>query len=387
MVRAQRAAMASRAPSRILVFAAAFFQFCKTLGRRAKPDIPKRVLIAHHLLLGDTLMLTPLLAKLRERFPHAEIVMTTPKAILALYEKRPYGVRALPYDPTDARALLALFKCTDFDLALIPGDNRLSWLALALGAKWIVAFAGDRPAYKNWPIDEFCSYPNSPHAWGDIVAQLVPGKPPTAYNPVDWPAPDYKPFRLPSEPYCVLHVGASSPLKFWAVSKWKQLAEGLEERGFRVVWSGVRGEQNIVSAIDPESRYLSYVGQLDLGQMWHLLHKACLLISPDTGIAHLGRIVNTPTITLFGPGSHILSGAGVFWRYSPYQAVTVDKFSCRNQTRIFKRDFSWIEICRRGTDKCALNKCMQAIDFETVMEFAEGMLSATEEIPVAASGA
>ena len=371
--------MASRTPSRLLVFAAAFAASVLSVGRRRKPLHPKRVLVAHHLLLGDTLMLTPLLAKLRERYPHAEIFMTTPKAILPLYEQRPYGVSALPYDPTDVSALLALFKNKGFDLAIIPGDNRLSWLALALGAKWIVAFKGDRPAYKNWPIDEFYSYPNFPQAWGDIVARLVPGNAPAVYDPADWSGPTYAPFSLPKEPYCVLHVGASSPLKFWDTGKWRQLANGLADRGFRVVWSGVSAEKNIVAAIDPEQRHLSYVGQLDLGQMWHLLHKASLLISPDTGIAHLGRIVNTPTITLFGPGSHILSGAGAFWRHSPYQAVTVQKFPCRDQKRIFKRDFSWIEICRRNTDKCADNKCMQAIDFETVIQFAEDMLS-TEEV-------
>ncbi|TMH84777.1 MAG: heptosyltransferase, partial [Betaproteobacteria bacterium] len=35
------------------------------LSPRRKPAQPKRVLIAHHLLLGDVVMLAPLLAKLR----------------------------------------------------------------------------------------------------------------------------------------------------------------------------------------------------------------------------------------------------------------------------------------------------------------------------------
>ena len=81
--------MASRALTRGPVLTRALFHLAITAGRRRKPAAPQRILVAHHLLLGDTLMLTPLIAKLRERFPEAEIVMTTPKAIAPLYEKRP----------------------------------------------------------------------------------------------------------------------------------------------------------------------------------------------------------------------------------------------------------------------------------------------------------
>ena len=39
----------------------------------------------------------------------------------------------------------ALFDEPGFDLAIVPGDNRYSWLAAAAGARWIVAFCR-RPA-------------------------------------------------------------------------------------------------------------------------------------------------------------------------------------------------------------------------------------------------
>ena len=55
--------MASRFSSRIRVVTFAAWHSLLTLGRRTAPVNPRRILIAHHLLLGDTLMLTPLLAK------------------------------------------------------------------------------------------------------------------------------------------------------------------------------------------------------------------------------------------------------------------------------------------------------------------------------------
>ena len=114
-------------------------------GARA-PRAPRRILVAHHLLLGDTLMLTPLLAKCRALWPDAELVMTCPPPFVGLYATAPYGVRVLPYDPADVASLGGLRREPPFDLALVTGDNRLQWLARALGARWIVAFAGDSPA-------------------------------------------------------------------------------------------------------------------------------------------------------------------------------------------------------------------------------------------------
>ncbi|HUX65222.1 glycosyltransferase family 9 protein [Sulfuricella sp.] len=359
--------MSSRLPARLLVLALAAWNSLAAPGRRQPPDAPRRILIAHHLLLGDTLMLTPLLAKLRARYPAAEIIMATPKAIAPLYRNHPYGVIALPYDPRDGTTLRALLKAGGFDLAIVPGDNRYSWLARAAGARWIIAFSGDRPAYKNWPVDRFVPYPDQPAAWGDMVSGLIDGSPPAPYKPEDWPAPDFRPFALPPQPYCILHVGASTVLKLWSPEKWRALAEFLTKCGLQIVWSGGPGEQSVVDKIDPDKKHLSFAGQLDLAQLWHLLAHARLLVCPDTGAAHLGRIVGIPTVTLFGPGSPVLCGAGEFWRNSPYRAVTVDNFPCRDQRVIFKRTIGWVRRCGRGQRECVnVGACMDGIQVADV---------------------
>ncbi|MBI2311615.1 MAG: glycosyltransferase family 9 protein [Betaproteobacteria bacterium] len=358
--------MASRVSSRLLILALAGWNGLCTLGRRRPPADPARILVAHHLLLGDTLMLTPLLAKLRRQYPLAEIVMTTPKAIAPLYHHRPYGVKAMPFDPRDPESLRNLRSRRGFDLAIVPGDNRYSWLALALGSKWSVAFAGDRPAYKSWPVDKLVPYPAAPAAWGDMVAELIDGPPAPPFAPADWREPECEPFDPPRKPYCVLHVGASSALKLWDNGKWMALAEHLRAKGYQVVWSGGRGEEQTVAGIDPHRRYPSYAGKLDLAQLWRLVRHAALLVCPDTGVAHLGRIVDTPTVTLFGPGSAVICGAGRFWRASPFRAVTVEDFPCRDQRVLFKREIAWVRRCGRSLRECPAPACMQAIDLQAV---------------------
>jgi len=356
----------SRFSGRAQVIARALISRLGGGARRSRPVDPRRILIAQHLLLGDTLMLTPLVAKLRERYPAAELVMALPEAYAPLYARAPYGLRAVGWDPRRPGAS-ALWREPGFDLALIPGDNRFSWLALALGARWIVAFADDRRAAKSWPVDESWRYPPKPAAWGDMVAGLIEGAPPAAYRPALWPVPFAAPIAaLPAPPYAVLHVGASTELKRWDPERWAMLASRFAARAIEPVWSAGRGGEAIVRACDPEARHRSFAGALALPQIWHLLAGASVLVSPDTGIAHLGRVVGTPTVALFGPGSATITGAGAFWRDMPYRAVTVDPFPCRDQRLLFKREIAWVRRCGRSLAECPHPRCMDAIGFDAV---------------------
>ncbi|XZG70628.1 glycosyltransferase family 9 protein [Chitinibacteraceae bacterium HSL-7] len=371
----------SRAAGRLLIFSRALPRLLarlplRLLGLRRRPEQVKRVLVAHHLLLGDTLMLTPLLAQLRQRYPAAEIVMTCPVAVAPLYATHPYGVTVLPFAPKRADTVRAIVQSGPYDLALVPGDTRHAWLALAAGSRWIVAHDGDKPAWKDWPVDEALAYPDVPTAWGDIAAQLAGADGSLRYRAADWQAPPCTPFEAPSGRYAVLHLGASTPLKHWPSERWLALADWLAAQGVTPVWSGGPGESALVAEVDPDCRFRSYAGALDLPQMWQLLAGAEVLVCPDTGVAHLGRVVGTPTVTLFGPGNGLISGAGQFWAQSPYLALT-EEIPCRDQQILFRRERVWIRRCGRGTSECAQARCMEAISFDAVQRAYEALSKET----------
>ncbi len=342
--------------------------------RKAVRDV-RRILIAHNLLLGDTFMLTPLVAKLRERHPQAEIALLAAPGLVPLYAARPYGVRALAFSASRSATTRALLEEAPFDLAFIPGDNRYSWLAAAMRSRHIVVHAGPRPLSQEWFVDEKHAYPDAPAAWGDIMADLVAGPAPRPFARGDWEAPPCADFDLPSGRYAVLHVGASTPLKFWLPERWMALAQHLERMGLQVLWSGGPGEEAFVRTCDPEGRYPSYAGRLDLPQVWRLVQHAALLVVPDTGIAHLGRAAWTPTVALFGPGSAVLAGKGGFWRDTPWTALTEDPFPCRDQRLVFGRNLDWVRRCGRTPAQCGQPRCMHAIGLEGVIAAVERSLT------------
>ncbi len=403
----------SRAPLR---FRAVTLALARWGGARRRPDAPQRILVLHHLLLGDTLMVTALLAKLRERHPGAAIVMTAPVAVAPLYAGRPYGVDVVALDPRDAASAQSLFDAPRFDVAYLPADNRWSWLARALRIRWIVGIAGDRPAHKNWPVDEQVPYSAVPTAFCDTAAELVAGPPPAPFRPAQWPAPPCAEPPAVAGRYAVLHVGAGSPLKQWQPARWRALAAWLEARGLAVVWSAGPGEAALVDAVDGVdgvdgpgdpignrsgsgggvaggSGYgnaprtgptrVRFAGTLSLPALWHLLARAALLVVPDTGVAHLGRIVGVPTVTLYGPGSAAICGPGAFFARARCRAVTVDPFPCRDQTVQFFREVPWARRCERlpgaPPERCARALCMEAIGVAAVT-------GAIEDLGVVSSG-
>jgi len=99
----------SRLSGRVRIFARALPRLALKPLRR-KPQVLKRILIAHHLLLGDTLLLTPLVAKLRTQYPDAQIVLTCPKPIVPLYAGRPFGLDVIAFDPRDFLSVNAVLR-------------------------------------------------------------------------------------------------------------------------------------------------------------------------------------------------------------------------------------------------------------------------------------
>lgn len=355
----------SRFWSRLLVLSHAL---PRLLFGRKKPANPQRILIAHHLLLGDSIMLAGLFKKLRRDHPQAQIDTLVPVAWLPIFAGRPYGVRGLAYDPRAVDSQQRLISEGPYDWALVPADNRWAWIARAMGARWVTAFAGGGGGVKDWPVDEFVAWPQEAEAWGDIAGRLAPGAEPETFQPGEWPAPPLPANApaLPAKPYAVLHLGASSPHKLWPPERWLALAESLAAAGLTVVWSGGPNEQALVAAADSAGRFTNLAGQFNMAGLWHLLAGAALLVSPDTGVAHLARLTGTPAVVLFGPGSPVVSGPGRFWRDSPFAVVWEEDIACRDQNLLFERPLPWVRHCWRSIAECGRPRCMWQIDNQRV---------------------
>jgi len=105
-------------------------------------------------------------------------------------------------------------------------------------------------------------------------------------------------------PTVAVVVGTSKPEKEWPADRYAALVDRVQgELGARAVLVGGRSEREEAAAA--EIRRLAARPPLDLREwdlrrLVYLLHRADVLVSPDTGPLHVGVALGTPTVSLMG---------------------------------------------------------------------------------------
>jgi ADP-heptose:LPS heptosyltransferase len=102
----------------------------------------------------------------------------------------------------------------------------------------------------------------------------------------------------------IVHPGAKSPSRRWPPARYAAVARELRSAGHRVVVTGSAAERDlavrVAVAAGLDDRAALTTG---LGELAGLIARARLLISGDTGVAHLATAYGTPSVVLFGPMS------------------------------------------------------------------------------------
>jgi ADP-heptose:LPS heptosyltransferase len=102
----------------------------------------------------------------------------------------------------------------------------------------------------------------------------------------------------------IIHPGAKAPARRWPPDRFASVARGLRAAGHRLLITGSAAEHDLgvrVSELAGLDR--SAVARTTLAELAALVAGARLVISGDTGIAHLATAYRTPSVVLFGPVS------------------------------------------------------------------------------------
>jgi ADP-heptose:LPS heptosyltransferase len=110
------------------------------------------------------------------------------------------------------------------------------------------------------------------------------------------------PSRAPGA--AVVHVGAFYGSRQWPVERFGAVARALAERGHEVVFSGSAAERDRAIAVAaaggfPEQTVLA--GRIALDEFAALVAGASLVVTADTGAAHLASAYRIPSVVIFGP--------------------------------------------------------------------------------------
>lgn len=260
-------------------------------GRR-----PSSILIWQGGALGDTLLAYPALAALRTWAPAARITLIAHPSYAGFALAS--GLVDAIEDIDGVRAASLFGEGTP---ALAPPELAVVWSSAyehlahrlkVMGTLAIIA-APPRPADRR-------------HQARYLLDCLLPLGLPRPLHP----AP-VLPLPVPSEPLAapgqglpiILHPGAGARWKQWPLAGWLALADLLGDADHPVRWSFGPDDQDLRTALLRQRPDLEPTlwPALPLPQFAVLLARARLLVSPDTGVAHLAALLRVPQVTLFGP--------------------------------------------------------------------------------------
>jgi heptosyltransferase-2 len=272
----------------------------------------ERVLVRLPNWLGDALMARPALHALRAAHPRAEITACGPRVLIELLAPEGLWQReeALPA----GQGFPGRLRAARFDAALVlPPSFSSAWLAFRSGARLRVGFAHEG---RSLLLTEAVRRP----ARGDLHqgreylqlaacldAREVP-LPGLVVDPgaVCEAAALLARSGLEGRPFAILGPGAAyGPAKRWSTQRFAALGLQLAARGLAVLVCGAASElevcETVSAAIGTQARSLA--GATGLPVQAALCARATLVVSNDSGLAHLAAATGAPTVVVFGSTS------------------------------------------------------------------------------------
>ena len=296
---------------------------------------PARVCILRLSAIGDTCHVVPLLHRLQQAWPLTRFTWVIGRLEARLMSLLP-DVEFITVDKRADRsaqaALRARLQATHFDLLLhlqvalrasfiarrIPAHVKLGFdRARARELQWLFTTHRVLPRAREHVLDSFQGYAD---------ALGLPRVPLDHALPLPAAAVDYAQTLIPAgQATLVVSPCSSHALRNWRPERYAAVIDHAQrDLGLKVILCGgpSPAERDMGAAIEAAitTPVVNQIGRDTLPQMLALLTRATVLLSPDSGPAHMGTLAGVPVIGLYAATNPARSG--------PYlsRAWTVDRY-------------------------------------------------------------
>lgn len=285
-----------------------------------------RVVVRAPTWVGDAVMAVPALRELRRVLPQAHIALVARPGAADIFIDADFVDEVLIYDRSGLASTwnqVRKWRQRKFDLALLF-QNAFAAAAMAFlsGTPARIGYDTDRrgfllthslpsPVWKNERHESFY--------YLNVVAELE--RLMSGQTRSDAIAPRFDLYvsedrkrqavqflneqgARPGFPLALLCPGSiNSRAKRWPAERYAELADRLADTGANVALIGSPGELDVSTQVCEHARHRPIVltGQTSVGEATAIISLADVLITNDTGPAHIGAALRTPTLVIFGP--------------------------------------------------------------------------------------
>lgn len=289
-------------------------------------DQIERIVVRGTNWVGDAVMTVPALRGLRRLFPHAHLTLVSRPGTADIFIDAEFVDEVLIYDSSGLAAAwnqAREWRRRNFDLAVLF-QNAFEAAA--------IAFLGRVPLRIGYAVDHrglLLTHPIVSPSWKDqrhevfyylnIIGELEKLAPGTSSIEAVDPQFDLNvsPQRrdqvlqllrehgaIAGAPLVLLCPGSiNSRAKRWPAERYAALADRLIETGTSVALIGSAAEADVSKEVNANMRRHAIIltGKTTVAEATALISIADVLITNDTGPAHIGSALNKPTLVIFGP--------------------------------------------------------------------------------------
>jgi predicted lipopolysaccharide heptosyltransferase III len=286
---------------------------------------PDRILVIKLRYVGDVLLATPVLSRLREGFPKAHIAMLVNPGTDGVVREHPALDDVLVVErgnPARQWRFARELRARRYDLVIdLTDSDRSALLARLSGAPVRLGYNSEG----RWrgclytrivEADRFGMHQVRYHLRATEALGLM-GPPPPPALMISQEARSAADRLLKeagidaSRPLVCLHPGARWWFKSWPAERFAALADRVQtETSAQALFLGGEPERGVAGRIAESMKtpFRSLVGRMGLQELAAMLARAALMVSNDNGPMHMAAALRVPVIGLFGPSDPAVWG-------------------------------------------------------------------------------
>lgn len=289
----------------------------------------KKILVRGTNWLGDAVMTIPAMLRLRESFPNAHITLLAPPRAAEIFTGFPQVDEIIPYRRKEEgkKAFLETMqrlRGERFDLAILFQNAFEAALLTFLGrAKLRIGF--DTQGRGFLLTHKLRTPPHNRHQTNDYLDLIFEAERillnSSPQNIHRFPVMAAQASQVSSasdlltqygvkngnHKLIVLNAGATnSRAKCWPENYFAELADRMvDELNAKIILIGAGSErenaERVIAQMKRPGNALNLAGKSTIPELIGILAKANLVITNDTGPAHVAAALSVPTLTIFGP--------------------------------------------------------------------------------------
>ena len=310
----------------------------------------KNVVVRGTNWVGDAVMTVPALRQLRRLFPNAHLTLATRSWAKGLFADVDYIDDLLVHESSGLRSVVQQVRAwrkREFDLAVIfPNSLETALVASLARVPVRIGYATEgrqKLLTDPLPLPEWRHSKHEVFYYLKLIAELewlvnheqtfLETQPDASLEVSDARRSAAREFlrsygvQTGDAPVVALCPGSiNSRAKRWPVERYAALADKLIERlNAKVLLVGSAAEAEVSAAVNAQMRHkaVDLTGKTSLAELVALLSLVDLLVTNDTGPAHIAAALGRPTLVIFGPTNPLTTRP-----FSPYGEIIREPPDC-----------------------------------------------------------